>query len=264
MMSECFAQTEGYIAIIPPFHSRQEMARTESPLQLFHQLFVVFVYSNAVAVFSASDFINQSDNFVDQEFALPSSGHDENGDNPGGRISNGILNVLIWEENEQINPQLIEDGTEEWYTIRSGFDPHKNHRINALFWAQTSLEDYDSIPGLDTSRIINGDRGFIIDLAHASDWNDVIQSIEVYVILKDGLQTEKQNFSAIPTTFDQKDSTLIWSMDNIEPSLGDNIEVTYESSNNVDPSEDTMDKLSGFMVNRIYDQLIDYEKQLEE
>src|SRR5512147_2967622 len=84
----CKAQTKEYIAIIPPFHSSEKIGGEENPIQLQSQLFVVFVYSNAVAVYSESEFLNKSDNILEQEFSLPSTGHNENGNESDARISN--------------------------------------------------------------------------------------------------------------------------------------------------------------------------------
>ncbi len=263
-ISDCLAQNSNYIAIIPPFHSRQEMARDESPLKLSHQLFVVFVYSNAVAVYSESDFINQSDNFVEQELALPSTGHDENGPEPGGRISNGILSVQLWIQGERVNPGLIVDGSEEWYTVRAKFAPNENRRIKALFWAQTSLADYDSLPGLDTNAIAAGDRAFLINLAHATEWKDVIDSLDVYVILNDGITTEDSSFNAVPSNYNLQDSTLYWSMENIEPTEEDNILVSYNSQSHSVSDTNTMAKLSTFIIKHAYDQLLEFVTQLDE
>ncbi len=263
-VDNCLAQTEDFIAIIPSFHCRQGMARTESPIQLVHQRFVAFVYSNAVAVYSEADFVNQTENIVDQEVGLPSTGHDENGDEPGGRISNGILSVQLWIDDENANPELIRDGNEDWYLVKAQFAPHQNRRIKALFWAETSLADVDSLPGLDTSLIVNGNRGFLIDLAHASMWGGDIQLVDVYVIFQDSIRLDDQTFSAAPLSYNLEDSTLTWLMDNIEPSAGDNIEVKYESPSITDSSENTMKKLSAFIVKKVYDQLIDYGNQLDE
>jgi hypothetical protein len=263
-ITQCIAQTKDYIAIIPPFHSRQEIGSTESPLQLSHQQFIVFVYQNAVAVYSESDFINQSDNVVDQEFALPSTGHDENGIEPGGRISNGLLSIQLWIEGERVNPQFIQDGNEEWYTIQTKFAPHENHKIKALFWAETSLTDIDSVSGMDTTIIANGQRGFLIDLAHAAIWNSIIESIDVTVILKEGILPNGQTFSAEPTTYDLKDSTLTWSMEYIEPSSNDNIFVSYDSYENLDINMNTIAKLADYIVKKVYDQLLYFVTQSEE
>jgi hypothetical protein len=260
----CNAQSDGYIAIIPPFHSTQEFGSTESPLQLLHQRFVVFVYQNAVAVYSESDFINPSDRYLEQELALPSTGHDENGIAPGGRISNGILSIQLWVRGERVNPEFIQNGNEDWYTVHTRLAPHEKRKVSALFWAETSLTDIDSLPGLDTTTIANGKRGFLINLAHAAVWNGLIQTIEIYVILKDGILPNGEAFSAEPLNYNLKDSTLIWSMNNIEPSSNDNIEVLYESSQNSDSATNTMAKLSKFIVKHAYDQLIYYSTQLDE
>jgi hypothetical protein len=260
----CKPQTKEYIAIIPPFHSSQETGGEENPLQLSRQLFVVFVYSNAAAVYSESDFINHGSNSLKQEFSLPSTGHQEDGDESGGRISNGIFNIQLWIEQEKVSPQFIQDGNEQWYTIETEFEPNEIRTVKALFWAETSLSNIDSLAGFDTTRIPDGKRGFLIDLAHATSWNGIILSVDVYVVLNDSISTDAQTFSAEPQNYEQQDETLSWSMEDLEPSVNDNIEVSYEPSDNYDASADTIAKLSAFIVKNVYDQLVDYADQLKE
>lgn len=258
------AQTKEYIAIIPSFHSRQQIGSTESSLQLSHQQFVLFVYPNAAVVYSESDFINQSDELLNQEFALPSTGHDENGIDPRGRISNGILSIQLWIQGERVNPEFIRDGNEEWYTIQTTFAPNEERKIKAIFWAETSLIDIDSLLGSDTTIIANGKRGFLIDLSHASIWNNNIESINVVVVLKDGVLLRDQNFNAEPKTYDLKDSTLMWSLKYVEPSLEDNIFVLYDSPTNLDPNMINMAKLADYIVKKVYDKLLYFVSQLNE
>jgi hypothetical protein len=249
------AQTKDFIAMIPPFHSRQNTTGTESPLELRNLQFVIFVYENAVVVNSESDFINQSENVIEQELAIPSIGHNENGDDPRGRISNGILSMQLWVQGEKVNPQFIKDGDEEWYTIQAKFQPHESRKLKSLFWASTSFADIDTLPGLDTTVITNGRRGFLIDLAHAAVWNSTIQSIHVTVVLKDSIFPTGKTFNAVPHSYDLKGSTLTWSMKYIKPSNDDNVIVTYESFNNSDSTTNTMAKLSAFIVKQAYGQL---------
>ncbi|MEO8398736.1 MAG: hypothetical protein ABI550_02855 [Ignavibacteriaceae bacterium] len=261
-ISSSLSQSDDYIGIIPPFHNREALSNNETQVELNRQLFILFAYKNAVAVYSESDFINNSDNFVDQEFSLPSTGYDVNGDDPGGRLSNGIWNVQLWIQGERNNPQFIRDGSEEWYTVRAKFDPHENLKIKALFWAETSLTDIDSLPGFDTTIIVNGKRGFLIDLGHAAIWNNVIESITTFVVLHDGVNSGNNNFSAVPETYQEEDSTLTWDMEYIEPSESDNIIVNYESEEKNDSTSNTMAELSSFIVKYVYDQLLDYADQL--
>ena len=249
------AQTKDYIAIIPPFQSRQNTTGTESPLELRNLQFVIFVYENAVIIYSESDFINQSENDIEQELALPSIGYNENGGDPSGRISNGILSIQLWSQGERVNPQFIKDGDEEWYIIQAKFHPHESHKVKSLFWAETSLAEIDSLPELDTTVITNGRRGFLIDLAHAAVWKSTIQSINITVVLKDGISPTGKTLNAVPHSFDLKDSTLTWTMKYIKPSNDDNVLVTYESFNNPDSTTNTMAKLSTFIIKQVYGQL---------
>jgi hypothetical protein len=264
LLNQSQAQTKEYLAIIPAFHSRQQMGSTESSLQLRHQRFVLFVYPNAVAVYSESDFINQGDELFTQEFAIPSTGHDENGSDPGGRISNGILSIQLWIQGERADPEFIQEGNEEWYTIQTTFAPNEERKVKALFWAETSLTDIDSLLGSDTTIIANGKRGFLIDLSHASIWNNNIESNDVVVVLKDGILSREQNFNAEPKTYDLKDSTLTWSQKYVEPSLEDNIFISYDSPANLDLNMSTMAKLADYIVKKVYDQLLYFVSQLNE
>lgn len=257
------AQTKDYIAIIPPFHIRQNATGTESQLELNKLQFVVFVYENAVVVYSESDFINQSENEIEQELGLPSTGHNTNGNDPSGRISNGIRSTQLWLQGDRVNPKFIKDSDEEWYTIQAKLRPHESRKVKALFWAETS-PDIEDLPESDTAVIPNGRRGFLIDLAHAAVWKSTIQSIDITVVLKDGIFPSLETLSAGMPSYNLKDSTLTWSMKFIEPSTKDNVIVQYESFNNSDSTTKTIAKLSSFIVKQAYGQLQYFVSQLKE
>lgn len=259
-----FAQQEKYLAIIPTFHDRLNASDRESSLQLQRQRFVLFVYRNAVAVYSEADFVNTGMDTLSQEFGLPSTGHDENGDEPGGRVSSGILSVQLWVEEERIAPDLIHDVNVDWFIIRARFAPGEQRTVKAIFWAQTSLTDVDSLPGLDTAAIAIGRRGFLVDLSHATVWNNVIETIVVTAVLKGGMSFQQDSFSAEPDTYDLQDSTMTWTLKNVEPSPGDNIFVSYTPSGSWGSSTNTMSKLSTYIVKQVYDKLVDYVRQIEE
>lgn len=258
------AQTKNYIAIIPTFHHRQEVPGTKSSIELNKLKFVIFVYENAVVVYSECDFLNKSENTIEQEFALPSKGHNSTGNNPEGRVSSGIRSTQLWVEGERVNPQIIKDGDEEWYTIHASLKPHESRKVKALFWAATSLADIDDHSVLDSTVITNGKRGFLIDIAHAEVWKNTIQSINITVLLKDGIFPSWDTFSAGPPIYNFKDSTLTWSMKFIRPSKDDNVLVRYESENNANTTTNTIEKLSTFIVKDVYDKLQYYVSQMEE
>jgi hypothetical protein len=257
------AQTKDYIAIIPSFHIRQNTTDTESPLELRNLHFIIFAYENAVVVYSESDFINQSENAIEQELGLPSTGHNVNGNDPGDRISNGIRSTQLWVQGEKVNPQFIKDGDEEWYTIQTKLQPRESRKVKALFWAETSLADIEDLPGLDTTVITNGKRGFLIDLAHAAKWKSTIESIDITIILKDGIFPSWETYSAGLPTYNLKDSSLTWSMKYIKPSTNDNVLVKYESFNNSDSTTNTIAKLSTFIVKQAYGELQYFVSQLD-
>ena len=257
------AQTKDYIAIIPSFQIRQNTTDTESPLELRNLHFIIFAYENAVVVYSESDFINQSENVIEQELGLPSTGHNVNGNDPGDRISNGIRSTQLWIQGEKVNPQFIKDGDEEWYTIQTKLQPRESRKVKALFWAETSLANIEDLPGLDTTIITNGKRGFLIDLAHAAKWKSTIESINITIILKDGIFPSWETYSAGLPSYNLKDSSLTWSMKYIKPSTNDNVLVKYESFNNSDSTTNTIAKLSTFIVKQAYGELQYFVSQLD-
>ena len=259
-----YAQQTGYLAIIPTFHDRLGTPGYESPLQLKQQRFVLFVYPNAVAVYCEADFFNSGIDTINMELSLPSTGHDENGDEPFGRISNGILSVQLWVEDEQVEPQIINDGNTEWYTIQTQFEPDKIREVKALFWAQTSLTNVDSLPGLDTTIIKDGKCAFLVNLAHMAIWKDVIESLNVIAVLKDNVLQNLDTANLAPLTYELEDSTLVWSYTDIEPTEDDNIYVPYTVSGEQNSRYNTMAKLSEFIVKNAYDQLLSYYDQLYE
>lgn len=262
--SSIFAQQKEYLAIIPPFHDRLQTPSAESPLQLKQQRFVLFVYQNAVAVYLETIFLNSGLEKIDQELSLPSTGHDENGDEPGGRISNGILSVHLWVEGEQVNPQIINEGNEDWYTINTRFEPGESRKVNALFWVQTSLTDIDSLPGLDSAIIKDGKRGFLVNLAHAGIWRDYIESVDVIAVLNDGVLKNLNSIEIRPQTYELNDSTMTWTFNNIEPTEDDNIYVSYTASGQENSQINSMAKLSKFIVQDVYKELVSYYDQLYE
>jgi hypothetical protein len=217
-----------------------------------------------VAVYSEANFVNTGVDTLIQEFALPSTGHDENGDEPGGRISNGILSVQVWVEGERVSPDMMHEGSEDWYTIRARFGPGERHKIRSVFWAQTSLTDIDLLPGLDTVAIPVGERGFMLDLSHAAVWNNVIERIDVAVVLKGGMSFQQDAFSAEPDTYDLQDSTMTWSLKTVEPSQSDNIVVSYRPSGTWGSSTNTMARLSTYIVKKAYDNLLYYVAQTQQ
>jgi hypothetical protein len=217
------AQEREYLAMIPPFHDRLRTMEVDDPIQLKYQRFVLFIYRNAVVVYLEADFVNTSIEPIIQEFALPSTGHNENGVLPGGRISTGILSVQLWVQGKKIVPDFINTGKEEWYTIQTQYAPGEQRKVKALFWAQTSLTDVDSIPGLDTVTISNGKRGFMIDLSHAAIWNSAIETININAVFMDSLNSKQESFNADPPSYEVQDSILIWKLNNVEPSANDNI-----------------------------------------
>jgi hypothetical protein len=249
------------MAVVPAFHDRLHPSGEGSLLRLQSQLFVLFVYRDAVVVYSRADFLNSGTDTLSQEFAIPSTGHDENGDEPGGRISNGISSVQVWVEGERVFPEVIHETNEEWYAVQTAFPPGEHRIVKALFWAQTTRAGIDSLPGLDTTSISPGKRGFMVDLYHAAAWNGEIASISLAALLKDNLSFSRDSFSAGPDSYELQDSLLTWSFENIEPLPWDNIVVAYSPSDAIQKGGMSMAKLSSFIVKEAYDELLDYAER---
>ncbi len=252
------AQGTQYIAMIPVFHDRQWRGGLEGPLHLHRQRFVMAVFRNAVAVYSEAEYVNNGTLPIEQELALPSTGHDENGDLPGGRISNGLLDVQMWIQDRRVEPQFVNDGIQDWVAIRARFEPGEERKVNALFWVQTSYANVDSIPGLDSVAIPDGDRGFLVDVWHAAPWNGSVGSLRADAILEDGLRDHDPSFRAEPDTYETQDSVLVWRFYDLEPSQGDNIEVKYSSVGRSEGSPNTMASLSAMMIETVYGTLREY------
>jgi hypothetical protein len=261
-VSRSIGQEKRYSAVIPAFHDRLIKPGGESVLQLQRQRFVLFVYRNAVAVSSEADFLNTGVDTLSQEFALPSTGHGESGDEPHDRISNGILSVQLWIEGQRIAPDVIHEDNEDWYTIRSRFAPGEHRKVKAVFWAQTSLAGAGSLQSLDTVVIPAGKRSFVLDLSHATVWKNVIESIDVTVVLKAGLTFKRDSVLCEPDTYHLQDSTLTWSLRNTKPSPNDNIVVSYTPSGIWGLAPNTMARLETYIVKKVYDRLLDYAKQI--
>jgi hypothetical protein len=258
------AEDKEYIAIIPVFHDRLNTSGFESSLRLQSQQFVLFVYQNGVVVYSEANFINTGIDSFSQEFALPSKGHDENGSLPGGRISTGIMSAQLWLQGKKIVPEVINDGNEDWYTIRTHFAPGEQCKVKALFWVQTSLEEVDVMPGFDTVTIEDGKRGFMVDLAHAAIWNREIESININTVLLQGVNATDESFTAVPKTYELQNSTLLWKLYEVEPSLDDNVLVFYSSFGDQTLKYNTIEKLSTYFVKSVYDNLVNYAKKILE
>lgn len=264
LSSYLYAQDKDYLAILPAFHDRLHLSNAENVLQLANQRFVLFVFRNAVAVYSEADFVNSGRDPVDQEFALPSTGHDENGDLPGGRISTGILGVQLWVQGLRIEPQVVTKNNEEWYTIHAHVLPGESRKIKAVFWAQTSLVDIDSLPGLDTALIPDGHRGLMIDLAHAAIWNGWINHVSIDVVLRQNLLVQQDSFQVVPDNYEVQDSLLSWNLYNVEPAARDNIVLYYSTEGTQDDQFTTLEKLSSYLVKKGYDDLLHFSEKLEE
>jgi hypothetical protein len=136
--------------------------------------------------------------------------------------------------------------------------------VKAVFWAQTSLADLNSLPGRDSAVIPLGRRYFVLDLSHATVWKNVIESIDVTVVLKGGLSFTQDSVSCEPDSYHLQDSTITWSFRDMKPSPRDNIMVSYTPSGIRGSVPNTIARLETFIVKTVFDRLLDYTRQGDE
>ncbi|MCE1190275.1 MAG: hypothetical protein LWX56_14195 [Ignavibacteria bacterium] len=253
---------QDYIAMLPVLHCRGVASGMESPVQLTRSRVVAFVYANAVAVFTEAELANTSDTRLEVELALPSTGHNEN--ESAGKVSNGILGVQMWVQGERVEPVVLHDDSGEWYTIKARLQPGETRKVKALFWAETSLADIDANPNGDSVAITMGARGFMIDVAHAGLWKGNVESMQVHLVLRDGITTARPGFEAVPGTYMSRDSVLTWSVKFFEPSASDNILVSYQSVSGNSETEGSMQRLASFITKEEYGKLLYYVSLLHE
>ncbi|MBI1803377.1 MAG: hypothetical protein HY033_09025 [Ignavibacteriae bacterium] len=255
-----FGQSANSAALIPLFHDRVHQHIGDERLQLMSQRVVVFVYHNAAAVYLDAHFVNTESDSLTHELALPSKGHTSA---QSGTISNGILGVKLWIAGERVEPS-VDEGKETWYTIAPAFGSHEEKHIRALFWVQTSLADVDSVPSVDSATIHAGKRVLVVDLQHAAAWKDVVQSLDVSMVLREGLTKRNSRMDLEPKNYLDDHSTFFWSLQNVEPSFSDDISIVYTPPTAMASHWNTMAKLSDYITGTVYDELLGYVQQLDE
>jgi hypothetical protein len=240
------------LAIIPPFLDRQHRDDWESTLQLTRQEFVVFLYRDAAVVYSEADFVNTGSDTLRVELGLPSTGFATNQESGGQDISSGIRDVRLWLTRERIKPMLHHEGQVDWLTVTAVFTPQVQTTMKALFWVETPT-------GNDP-----GDRAISIPVSEAAIWKDAINSVDVTVILKEGITADDSSFEADPDSYSVEDSVLTWSFGDIEPSQSDDISILYNSTQPHFIDAGIRGKLSKFIIERVYDEMLDYVRESEE
>jgi hypothetical protein len=246
-------QSEGNpLAIIPPFLDRQHRNDWETTLQLARQEFVVFLYRDAAVVYSEADFVNTGSDPLRVELGLPSKGFACDEKSGGQDISSGIRDVQLWLARERIGPILHQEGEVDWLTVTAVFSPQVQTTIKALFWVETPA-------GSDP-----GDRAIEIPVSQAAIWEDVINSVDVTVILKEGITTDDSLFEADPDNYSVEDSVLTWSLENIEPSQSDDISILYNSPQPHFIDASIRENLSEFITGHVYDEILEYVRESEE
>jgi hypothetical protein len=240
------------LAIIPAFLDRQHRDYWESTLQLAKQEFVVFLYRDAAVVYSEAEFVNTGSDTLRVELGLPSTGF-ITAEAPGEQdFSSGIRDVQLWMARERVEPALHHDGGVDWLTVTPVFTPHVQTRIEALFWMETSV-------GEDV-----GDRAIWIPMSQAAIWKDVIESLDVTVVLREGLTADDSLFEADPDNYSVEDSVLTWSFSNIEPGPSEDISVIYNSYRSQALDATARENLSKFIVDRVYGEILEYASEEEE
>jgi hypothetical protein len=246
-------QSEGNsLAIIPPFLDRQHRDDWESALQLTRQEFVVFLYRDAAVVYSEADFVNTGSDTLRVELGLPSTGFACDEDSGAQDFSTGIRDVQIWLARERMEPVLRHDAEVDWFTITPLFTPQVQTTVRALFWVEAPI-------GADSV-----DRAISIPVSQAAIWKDVINSVDVTVILKEGITADDSSFEADPDSYSVEDSVLTWSFMDTEPSQTDDISILYNSPQPHFIDASIRGKLSRFITEHVYDEMLDYVRESEE
>jgi hypothetical protein len=240
------------VAIIPPFLDRLHRDDWESTLQLARQEFVVFLYHDAAVVYSEADFVNTGTDTLRVELGLPSTGYTIGKGLAEQDISSGVFGVQLWVSSERVKPKVHQGGDAEWVTVTPTFTPQVQTTVKALFWAETKIGDDP------------GDRAIGIPLSQAAIWKDVINSIDVTVVLKEGLVSSDSLFQADPDPSSIEDSVLTWSFSEIEPSTDQDISILYHSSRNQALSDDERESLSRFIIEHAYDEILEYARESDE
>jgi hypothetical protein len=252
LMRVCRQSQGNPLAIIPPFLDRQHRDYWESTLQLAKQELVVFLYRDAAVVYSEAVFVNTGSETLRVELGLPSAGFSVAG-GPGEQdFSLGIRDARLWVAREKVEPALHHDGGVDWLTVTPVFAPRVQTRIQALFWMETSV-------GHDGS-----DRAIWIPVSQAAIWEDVIESLDVTVVLKEGLTADDSLFEADPDNYSVEDSVLTWSFLDIEPSPSEDISVIYNLHTSQVLDATARENLSRLIVDRIYDEILEYVSEEEE
>ena len=240
------------VAIIAPFLDRQHRDDWESTLQLARLEFVVFLYQDAAVVYSEADFVNTGTETMRTELGLPSAGFIAGAGSSEQDISRGILGVRLWVAGERFEPEIRRDGDVEWFTITPVFKPQVQTRVKSLFWVETTV-------GNDPA-----DRAVGILLSHAAIWKDVINSVDVTVVLKEGLTVADSLFEADPDNYSVEDSVLTWSFWNIDPTANEDISILYSSHRNQALDSIARESLSRFIIEQAYDEMLEYVREIEE
>jgi hypothetical protein len=240
------------VAIIPPFLDRLHRDDWETTLQLARQEFVVFLYHDAAVVYSEADFVNTGADTLRVELGLPSTGYTIGRGLAEQDVSSGIFGIQLWVRGERIKPKVHQGGDADWVTVTPTFTPQVQTTVKALFWAETTI-------GGDS-----GDRGIGIPLSQSAIWKGLINSVDVTVVLKEGLISSDSLFQADPDPSSIEDSVLTWSFSEVEPSTDQDISILYHSSRNQALNADERESLSRFIIEHAYDEILEYALESDE
>jgi len=253
------AHAQGSIAVVPLFHDRLHQSVEDEKVQLLSGRIVVFVYQNAAAVCADVHFVNTKSDSLTHEVALPSTKH---ASIRSSSVSNGLFDVEIWVDSERVEPSLDTSGG-EWYTIHPSFGPHEEKKIRALFWVQTPMMHGDSPAGRDTAIIPEGKRALVVDLEHAEPWMDVIQSLDVIAIPREGMTLRNARVGVEPKNYFDQDGGYLWAFRDIEPSFSNDISILYSPPPTRISHWNTRAKLAAYMTTAAYGEILAYLRQLD-
>ena len=258
-----FGQDGDTVAIAPPFLDKYHRADWDGSVQLKRHNVVVFLYQNAALVYSDDEFVNTTSNSINIELSLPSTGYTIKSSSGALLNSKGLLGLRMWVDDEQKSSNVQDYGNALWFSITPTFIPGRITSVRSMFWIPTPVGSLVAGPSLDSLTIPPGKRLFVVSYSRAADWDDTIEEANIKVVLKDGLLAAAAMLKASPEDYSSNDSTWTWTRVNIEPTIADDVQLSYDTSMMEKTNLDSVSELSAFFRKKGMDELLEFVRARE-
>ncbi len=258
-----FGQVGDTVAIAPPFLDKYHRADWDGSVQLKRHNVVVFLYQNAALVYCDDEFVNTTSNSINIELSLPSTGYTIESFSGALLNSKGLLGLRMWVDDEQKLSSVQDYGNALWFSITPTFVPDRITSVRSMFWISTTMGSFVADPSLDSLTIPSGKRLFVVSYGQAADWDDTIEEANIKVVLKDGLLAAAAMLKASPEDFSSNDSTWTWTGLNIEPTIPDDVRLSYDTSMMEKTNLDSVSVLSAFFRKTGMDELLEFARARE-